>query len=346
VLLVNLSPSRGGTLEDVEEVLGRLARVPGVISVAASGTDGLYTTLCTEVDGRAGRETPVSLWAVSPGYFATMKIPLHQGREFDGTDTRTTDDVVVVNDVLARSLFGRIDPVGRRLPLVGCQPGDPAAPSGPLTIVGVADDTHGAPAIYLPYAQLSPEGPMWTAGLSAVTLAARGTGHAALLARPVRHALREAAPTATVGAVQTEANLLERRLKAVRLLTALYVLLGLLATGQAAFGLYGTVSQFVSRRTAEIGVRVVFGAGTLDVVRLVVRQALTPVVAGLLLGLAASPLVARVMWAARLTGEAGWGELLAIAAGIALVMVAAFAAASVPVWRVSRMDPAAALREE
>jgi ABC-type antimicrobial peptide transport system permease subunit len=179
-----------------------------------------------------------------------------------------------------------------------------------------------------------------------VTLAARGTGHAALLARPVRHALREAAPTATVGAVQTEANLLERRLKAVRLLTALYVLLGLLATGQAAFGLYGTVSQFVSRRTAEIGVRVVFGAGTLDVVRLVVRQALTPVVAGLLLGLAASPLVARVMWAARLTGEAGWGELLAIAAGIALVMVAAFAAASVPVWRVSRMDPAAALREE
>jgi ABC-type antimicrobial peptide transport system permease subunit len=130
------------------------------------------------------------------------------------------------------------------------------------------------------------------------------------------------------------------------MLTAAYLLLGLLATAQAAIGLYGTVSHFVNRRTAEIGVRIVLGARTSDVVRLVVWQALTPVVIGLLLGLACSPIVARVMWAARLTSEAGWTELLAIAAIITMVMLSAFAVSAIPARRLSRLDPATALRYE
>ena len=146
--------------------------------------------------------------------------------------------------------------------------------------------------------------------------------------------------------METLAARLGRGNRTGRILTTVYLLLGLLATAQAAFGLYGTVSHFVNRRTAEIGVRIVLGARTSDVVRLVVRQALTPVVIGLLFGLACSPIVARVLWAARLTSEAGWTELLAIAALISLVMLAAFAVAARPVRRMSRLDPAAALRYE
>ena len=83
-----------------------------------------------------------------------------------------------------------------------------------------------------------------------------------------------------------------------------------------------------------------------DVIRLVIRQTLVPVLIGLLLGLACSPLVARVMEAARVINAVGWGELLAISAAISMVMLTAFAAASTTVWRVSRIEPATALREE
>ena len=182
--------------------------------------------------------------------------------------------------------------------------------------------------------------------LSRITFAARAAGNAASLAGPVRRAMRQSAPGVTVGAMETQAERKGRGSRAGRMLTAVYLLLGLLATAQAAFGLYGTVSHFVNRRTAEIGVRIVLGARTSDVLRLVIRQALTPVVIGLLLGLACSPIVAHVMWAARLTNEAPWAELLAMAALISLVMLSAFAVAAMPVRRVSRLDPSTALRHE
>ena len=178
-----------------------------------------------------------------------------------------------------------------------------------------------------------------------MTLAARSAGNADVLARPVRQAMQQAG-LSRFTSMHTQAERLAQRGRGLRTLTAVYVLLGLLVTAQAAFGLYGTVSHFVNRRTAEIGIRVVLGARTPDVVRLVIRQALAPVLIGLLLGLACSPLVARVMRAARVISEVGWGELLAISTGIAIVMLTAFVAASTPVWRISRVDPAAALREE
>jgi len=346
LLLVDVNPGRDAAGSYVDESLSRLTRVPGVVSVAAASSDGLYISLCEDAEGRAGREIPVWLWGISPGYFATTRLPLLRGREFTGLDSGAAGSVAIINGVLAQSLFGRVNPVGRRLPLAACRPGEPTVTSGSLTIVGVAVDDRGSAAIYLPYAQLAPDGTMRAITLSRITFAARVAGNAVSLAGPVRRAMRESAPGVTVGAMETEAERKGRGSRAVRMLTAVYLLLGLLATAQAAFGLYGTVSHFVNRRTAEIGVRIVLGARTSDVVRLVVRQALTPVVIGLLLGLACSPIVARVMWAARLTSEAGWTELLAIAALITLVMLSAFAVAARPVRRVSRLDPAAALRYE
>jgi predicted lysophospholipase L1 biosynthesis ABC-type transport system permease subunit len=179
-----------------------------------------------------------------------------------------------------------------------------------------------------------------------ITFAARSAGNAAALAKPIRQAMQQTVPRVTVGVMQTEAERLAGKGRGPWTLTAVYVLLALLATGQAAFGLYGTVSQFVNRRTAEIGLRMVLGARTPDVIRLVIRQALVPVLIGLLIGLACSPLVARVMWAARLLGDVGWRELLAISAVISMVMLTAVGAACMPVWRASHIDPASALRED
>jgi len=136
------------------------------------------------------------------------------------------------------------------------------------------------------------------------------------------------------------------RFAGVRLLTMLYLLLGVLAGAQAAFGLYGTISQFVNRRRAEIALRIVLGARLPDILRMILRQTLKPVVAGVLLGVACSPLVAQVMRAARVITGASWGELLAISLVVSLLTVPAFAAATVPIRRVMRVAPAASLREE
>jgi predicted permease len=341
VLLVEVDPGRRGTDgASVEDVVSLFTSMPGVVSAGAASSDGVYGPLCEKVDARTGREIPVWLYAMSPGYVATMKVPLH-GRDFVSSDNRA-GGAAVINDALARSLFGRVDPVGQRLPLEECSPREATRLLEPMTVVGVVADEHVSETIYLPYEQLASAHPVLRQ--SSMTFVARSAGNANVLARPVRQAMQQAG--VTIHAMHTQAERLAQRGRGLRTLTAVYVLLGLLVTAQAAFGLYGTVSHFVNGRTAEIGIRVVLGARAPDVVRLVIRQALAPVLIGLLLGLACSPLVARVMQAARVIGEIGWGELLAISTGIAIVMLTAFVAASTPVWRISRIDPAAALREE
>jgi ABC-type antimicrobial peptide transport system permease subunit len=340
-----------------------------VVSAAAASPDVPQVDLC-EQGGRSTSRIAVWLRPISPGYFTTLKIPMRQGRDIAGSDSRAGRGVVIINGALARALFGTANPVGRELPIGECELVPVAMRNGvvvygrrrdvddghgllePLTVVGVVPDTFNgtdvdvssgrgvSPTMYLPYEQLG------TGGGSSMTFAVRAAADATLLATPARRAMQQAAPGGTVGAMQTQAAQLARRSSGVSMLTAVYVLLGLLAMAQAAFGLYGTVSQFVNRRTAEIGLRLVLGARAPDVLRMVVRQALTPVVIGLVLGLASGPIVARVMRAGRLIAEPGWVDLLAVPAGVSVLMAMACAASSMPAWRVSRMDPAAALREE
>ena len=369
VLLFETDPGRATPAGYVEDALLRLQGLPGVVSAAAMSPYVRQVTLCEKGEGRSTRQQTVWLHPISPGYFSTLRIPMHRGRDVAWRDSRTGRGVAVINDALARALFGDADPVGRPLPIGECELVPVAVSNGtvvygrrrpedpgnellePLTVVGVVADTFNragvdytsdrgvAPKMYLPYDQVPAPG-------ASRGFAVRAGGNAAALARPARQTMLQAAPGGMVGAMYTQAEQLARGASGLRMLTAVYVLLGLLATAQAAFGLYGTISQFVSRRTAEIGLRMVLGARAADVVRLVIRQALAPVVIGPLIGLACGPIVARVMRAANLIGDPGWGDLLAISGMVATLMVMAFAASSAPVWRVLRIDPAAALREE
>jgi predicted permease len=367
VLIFETHPGRAAPRGYVQDALRHLHALPGVVSAAAASPDVPQVDLC-EQGGRSTSRIAVWLRPISPGYFTTLKIPMRQGRDIAGSDSRAGRGVVIINGALARALFGTANPVGRELPIGECELVPVAMRNGvvvygrrrdvddghgllePLTVVGVVPDTFNgtdvdvssgrgvSPTMYLPYEQLGTGG--------AMTFAVRAAADATLLATPARRAMQQAAPGGTVGAMQTQAAQLARRSSGVSMLTAVYVLLGLLAMAQAAFGLYGTVSQFVNRRTAEIGLRLVLGARAPDVLRMVVRQALTPVVIGLVLGLASGPIVARVMRAGRLIAEPGWVDLLAVPAGVSVLMAMACAASSMPAWRVSRMDPAAALREE
>ena len=346
LLLVRATPDRQNASQGyIDDALNRLTRVPGVVSAAAGSSDGLYTTLCQTGDD--GTSRPVSLWirAISAGYFTTMQIPLRAGRDLEPRDI-PRGNLAVIDEALARSLFGQRNPIGMRLPLAPCQADQSIERllAEPQTIVGVASRSilasGSSPAVYLPYRRVP------QLETASVTFGTRSNGGAAALAAPVREALRQTAATARIGSMQTQTEQVRQTLTGWWRISTIYILLGLLVTMQAAFGLYGTVSHFVNRRTTEIGVRMVLGARVADVVRLMVRQALTPVVIGLLLGLACSPIVARVMYAARVIGDAGWTTQVEIAGVVSIVMIAAFAAASAPVWRVSRIDPAVALREE
>ena len=368
VLLFETDPGRAAPAGYVEDALLRLHGLPGVVSAAATSPYVRQVTLCEKSEGRPIRQLELWLHPISPGYFSTLQIPMQRGRDMAWGDIRAGRGVAVINEALARAVFGGTDPVGRPFPFGECELVPVAVRNGtvvygprrpedgpgngllePLTVVGVVADTFNgagvdyrsdAPAMYLPYAQVP------AAGGASMAFAVRAGGNATALARPARQTMLEAAPGGTVGAMYSQAEQLARASSDLSMLTAVYVLLGLLATGQAAFGLHGTLSQFVNRRTAEIGLRMVLGARAPDVVRLIIRQALTPVLIGLLLGLAGGPIVARVMRAARLIGEPGWGELLVVFASVSALVLTALAASSAPAWRVSRMDPAAALREE
>jgi len=337
----------------VEGALQRLSRMTGIVSSAAA-SEARPVSACESRVDRAWREVPAWVAPISPGYLATMNLRLKQGRDVAWTDSATGEGVVLLNETMARSLFGPVTPVGQRLPLGACtRVGQrPVAGIDGLHespgIVGVVADMRGVnssepaeivPTIYVPYAQLRKD----VSGT--MTFTVRSAGSALPLVKAIRDAMAQT-PGVAVGGMETQAQRLERRFAGVRLLTMLYLLLGVLAGAQAAFGLYGTISQFVNRRRAEIALRIVLGARLPDILRMILRQTLKPVVAGVLLGVACSPLVAQVMRAARVITGASWGELLAISLVVSLLTVPAFAAATVPIRRVMRVAPAASLREE
>jgi hypothetical protein len=361
--------------------VGRQARVDDYIDTALSrlnGMTGLASTAASAeprplsaCESRADHPwRPLQVWVVpaSPGFFKTMNMTL-TGRDVSFRDISSSPGVVVINESLARTLFGERtsglqhplrraefgDVIGQPLPLGQCGgrrervvEGLEGLPTS-LTIVGVVADAQGidaseprtiVPAFYLPVSQTPAK---YLSGPT--TFVARAAADARPLVKPVAAAM-PLVGGAVVGTVETDAERLERSARTRRLLSAMYLLLGVLAGAQATFGLYGTIAQFVNRRTAEIALRRVLGAGMRDLSAMVVRQALVPVLVGLMMGVVCSPLVAQVMAAARVIPAAGAAELLMVSAAVCVLMLPPFAAAFLPLWRVSRTPPAASLRQE
>jgi predicted permease len=360
--------SRQAREEDyVESALTRLNGMTGVASAAALA-EPRPLSACEARADHPSRQMQAWVIPTSPGLFKTMNMAL-TGRDVSSHDTKSSAGVAVVNEALARTLFsegmtGSQHPVprsgvgsviGQRLPLGQCgRRGDRvveglAGLPTSLTIVGVVADVAGidpgepgkiVPAFYLPYRQAPRQ---YLSG--STTFVARTMSDARAMVKSVEAAMPPAGG-AVLGMVQSEAERLERSARTERLLAALYLLLGVIASAQATFGLYGTIAQFVNRRTAEIALRRVLGAGTRDLAMMVVRQAMVPVIVGLLLGVACSPLVAQVMAAARVIPDAGSAELLMVSAAVCVLMLPPFAAAFLPLWRASRSEPAASLRQE
>jgi predicted permease len=346
LITVSFDPvSSGFTLGDVPPLGRRLVAsaraVPGVMTAAAS-TCGLIAN-CTSSGGflveGAGPDT-VSLFRnwITPGYFATVGIPLISGREFTERDTATSPRVAIVNQSVARRYFPGQNPIGKRLGL---------GRSGLDTeIVGVARDartqTLHDPPVPLAWFPLEQKPPNLQPTLT--NLDVRVAGAPAPVVTALRTAFRQAEPNLLVGDVGPMSRRLSRDLTRERVVAYLALGFGAVTLFLAALGLYGVLAFGVTRRTQEIGIRMALGARRVEVLRLVGGQSARLAIVGLTLGLGATWAAARYL-SGTLVGAAPL-DPATLAVVSAAFLAVSFAASYVPARRATRVDPIVALRCE
>jgi putative ABC transport system permease protein len=348
-LQMRLPPSRYSTVvkrdQFVDALLGNVRTLPGVESAAVTTALPLtgYTNLAAVLfEGQPapppGQRPNFSLSVVTPGYFHTMGIPLIAGRNFDrpsvGTPAAGSPAIVIVNQAFAKRFYPGDTATGKRIHLYG-------APEF-TTIAGVVADvrhkgreTAADPQLFV----TSVPFPIPIVGLVIHTRNDPGS-----LVSAVRAAVWSVDKGQPVYDVQTMQSRVSENGGHRRTQTILLAAFGLLAMCLAAIGIYGVVSEAVSQRTREIGVRMALGADAKDVVRMVMRRSLALAVIGIAVGLGASLYLTRFLQSL-IFGIKVTDALAFVGAGAVLLGVALLAG-YIPARRASRIHPAAVLRSE
>ena len=278
----------------------------------------------------------MTLNTVAPRFFETMGLPLLLGRDLEWNDRPRPRSplVVVVNRAFQETYFAGKNPVGM---MVGFNcPANPAQAS----VIGVVGDSKK-----FPRAQAGPAAYIMMGGPgNPVTLILRTMGDPAAMVSTVRQAMAELdANVPTFGEI-TPIELREQQIKQERLLASLLASFGSVALFLACLGIYGMLAYSVSRRTSEIGIRMALGAKRPDVVRMVAKESLAPVAAGILFGLGGTFVLSRLL-ESFLFGV-GTNDPWTIAGASVLFLVTAAVAGALPAARASRIAPMTALRHE
>jgi putative ABC transport system permease protein len=334
-----------GRLAFAERLLADAASQPGVRSAAVVSDAPLGDSppyLSFEIRGgeapRDGSVQDAAVFWTSPEYFETLRIPLVEGRFYDATDRIGGDPVVVVNQTMARRFWSGRRTLGARITL-----DDPADPEARwMTVVGIAGDVRhdrladqAYPQIYLPFTQTPTR---------SMVLAARVEGDPAALVPAIRRSLAAIDPDLAL----TDIGSLEERkaasLARPRVNAAVLGAFALSALVLAAVGIYGVVAYGVVQRTRELGIRMALGAGGGSLLRMVIRQGMTPVLAGMAVGLAGALVGGRALRSLLFGVESG--DLATLVAVTGFLATVALAAIYLPARRAARSDPMAALRNE
>jgi predicted permease len=333
-----------------EQLEARVARLPGVVSVAAANQlplNGALASVDYKVEGRppaSDSQLPTTNYRmVTPGFFATMGIPLVAGRVFAETDGAGSPAVGVISQALARQSFGELDPLGRRL-LVNY-----AGEFRPVEIVGVAGDVKHAsleapaePHLYVPYYQTHPKLLVWLA-LNQYLLV-RASGEAQALGPGVRRELRAVDPGIASLGGRLSGDFVATAAAARRFTLVLLALFAAVALSMAAVGIYGVVAYAVAQRTRETGLRLALGASAADILSLVLGEGLRRSAIGIGAGLVAALAAAHA--SKSLLFGVGEADPAAYAAVVVLLLAVTLAACLLPAWRAARLDPVKALRHD
>jgi putative ABC transport system permease protein len=338
-----------------QNVQSQVASLPQVHSVAVT-SDLPYTfpgSARFAIEGRpmakTEKESTAGYFAVGPGYFAVVQIPLIEGREFTPFDNARSAPVVIVNQAFARKFFPSEDPLGRHVSisregLPVTEPNSSGSPIQPreneiVGVVGNVDEYLGQrfprPHLFVPFLQ-RPD--------SAMKLVVRFRTEPDAFAASLRQAVWRQDKEQPVTNLKTMDRVVQDAGQGDDLMAELMGAFAGMALVMAAIGIYGLLAYLVGRRTHELGVRMALGARRRDVLTLVLRHSMSLVLAGLGLGFLASltlpPLVAASF--SEFHVHSGW-----ILAGTPLIVIlVGLASCYFPARRASRVDPMVALRYE
>jgi predicted permease len=278
-------------------------------------------------------DSPALISSITPGYFAALGVPLVRGRDFTAQDDSGSAAVTIVNQTLARNLWGDADPLGKRVHIGGYVMRE---------VIGVARDgkysdltESGQQMLYVPQNQDRSQ---------AMTLVVRTTGDPLTIGAPIRAIVRDIDPNLPLYGFQTIPQLIANGAETRRAAAAMLGVFGFIALLLASLGMYGVAAQTVSIRVREIGIRMSLGARAHDVVALFVREGVRRSVLGVVIGLGLSLAVSRLL-SGFLFGI-GAADIPTFAAGAGVLCAVAAIACYFPARRASRVDPLVALRSE
>ena len=331
------NPDRAKTFHT--QLLDRVRTLPGVESAALTRvipfSYNVFSSAPIEVDGYQPppNEQPTAEYVeVTEDYFTTLGIPIVTGREFMRTDDENAPALAIVNETMGAKYWPGKDAVGQRL----------KAKDRWLQIVGVAKDSNyhnktetPIPFFYVPLRQNFRV-------QNSLVIRTRETPGAMMtaLAREV-HALDPNLAPLITDRLQDQIDLISY---SERLAVSLVALFGGMALFLAAIGLYAVVSYTVSQGTRELGLRMALGAGTKDLMRLVMSRGLFLTASGVAFGVLAAFMLTRLM--SNMLYKISPHDPLAFGSAIAVITIASLAACFFPAWRATRIDPIQALRKQ
>jgi putative ABC transport system permease protein len=322
-----------------EQVLQRVAALPGVESVGTTtqlpmrgGGDTYF-----KIEGRPFADPNEQVTALNPAishdYLQAMGIALVKGRNFTEQETREAARTVIINESFAQTYFAGEDPLGKHLII---DDGEPLN----CEIIGVTRNIkqfsltfESTPTMYMPRIENG-----------RAALVVRTTGDPLLLAAAVRDAVQAVDKDQPVASVQSMEQILSGSVAEARFRTSLLTIFALVALGLATVGIYGVMSYTVTRRTREIGIRVALGAQANNVFKLVIGQGLVLVLGGIVIGLAATFALTRLI--EDLLFRVSPTDPLTFAVIAMFLMFVALLACFVPARRATKVDPMVALRHE
>jgi len=337
------------SVERYERIQSQVAAIPGVKEVGLGSTVPLRSELFAldiKAEGRAlspGEAQPHAEGrTAAPDYFRIAGIPLLKGREFQSTDRKGSELVVILNKTLADQLFPGQEAVGRRVAWTGELLKFIGISDTWRTVVGVVGDTKDGgldaapiPVLFGPFAQTD---------VFSSSLVIRAAGDPAALAGAAARAVRSVAPDQPVEKVLTIEQIRDESVAPRRLNALLIASFGLLAVVIAAVGIAGVLAFSVSARTNEIGIRMTLGADAGKVQRMILGEGGLLLVLGLTLGVVGSLLLSRLIQGL-LFGVAPH-DPVTLASVSVLMAAIGVAACWIPAARAARIDPGVAIRAQ
>jgi predicted permease len=334
-----------GAVQFYTQVQSRLRTLPGVESATLminrlgggwSNNTGVF------VDGvvPTGKKFAPMRWnGVGPDYFHVLKVPVLLGRDFTDADTGAAPKVAIVNQTFAEKYIQDTNKLGHHISQLGATADKPTE----YAIIGVVADSRytsvretARPMAYFPFTQ--------TPGISTMQFALRVHGRPTSLLPDVRRVIKEFGPDLSLLQPMEQQEQFDTTYTDERMFARLSIFFGLLAALLVATGLYGTMAYRVSRRTAEIGVRMALGAQRSQVLWMVLRESLIVCAAGIVVGLPVAIACSRLLRS--MLFNLSPFDPLAFAIALSGVCIITLMATAIPAKRASSVNPIVALRYE